>query len=195
MHNKCHTLELSRNHLPHPQSVEKLSSTKLVPGAKNVGDCCSRRFNDKIGLSLKMELGNSKTVLVQIFFVNSASELQSWNLVGICIWICQTSQTLSKMKHLLIHPWICFSSGFAISVPLCIQLLKPETWVISKSLHPSLLFFFNLKKYLFIYLFLAALGLHCCAWAFSRCGEQGLLFVAVRGLLIAVASLVVEHGL
>ena len=31
--------------------------------------------------------------------------------------------------------------------------------------------------------------------AFSSCGEQGLLFVAVRGLLTAVASLVVEHGL
>ena len=27
------------------------------------------------------------------------------------------------------------------------------------------------------------------------CGEWGLLFVAVRGLLIVVASLVVEHGL
>ena len=45
------------------------------------------------------------------------------------------------------------------------------------------------------YLFLAALGLSCCTWAFSSCGERGLLFVAVRGLLIAVASLVVEHGL
>ena len=30
--------------------------------------------------------------------------------------------------------------------------------------------------------------------AFSSCGEQGLLFVAVHGLLIAVASLV-EHRL
>ena len=30
---------------------------------------------------------------------------------------------------------------------------------------------------------------------FSSCGERGLLFVAVRGLLIAVASLVAEHGL
>ena len=49
--------------------------------------------------------------------------------------------------------------------------------------------------YLFIYLFLAALGLRCCAWAFPSCGEQGLLFVAVGGRLIAVASLVVEHGL
>ena len=44
------------------------------------------------------------------------------------------------------------------------------------------------------YLFLAVLGLRCCARAFSSCSERGLLFVAVHGLLIAVASLVVEHG-
>ena len=42
---------------------------------------------------------------------------------------------------------------------------------------------------------MAALGLHCCARAFSSCGAQGLLFVAVHGLLIVVASLVVEHRL
>ena len=48
---------------------------------------------------------------------------------------------------------------------------------------------------LFIYLFLAALGLRCCARAFSSCSERGLLFVAVRRLLIAVASLNAEHGL
>ena len=35
---------------------------------------------------------------------------------------------------------------------------------------------------------MAALGLCCCLWAFSSCGEQGLLFVVVLGLLIAVAS-------
>ena len=40
---------------------------------------------------------------------------------------------------------------------------------------------------------MAALGLRCCAQAFSSCGEQGLLFVAMCGLLIAVASLVAEH--
>ena len=51
----------------------------------------------------------------------------------------------------------------------------------------GLFFFINL---FFIYLFLAALGLHCCEQAFSSCGELGLLFIAVRGLLIAVASLV-----
>ena len=42
---------------------------------------------------------------------------------------------------------------------------------------------------------MAALALPCCLRAFSSCGERGLLLVAVRGLLIAVASLVAEHGL
>ena len=42
---------------------------------------------------------------------------------------------------------------------------------------------------------MAALGLHCCAQAFSSCGERGLLFIAVHGLLISVASLVAEHRL
>ena len=27
---------------------------------------------------------------------------------------------------------------------------------------------------------MAALGLRCCAWAFSSCGERGLLFVVVQ---------------
>ena len=50
--------------------------------------------------------------------------------------------------------------------------------------------------YLFIYyLFLAALGLCCYARAFSSRGEWGLLFIAVCGLLIAVVSLIAEHGL
>ena len=49
--------------------------------------------------------------------------------------------------------------------------------------------------YVFIYLFLAALGLRCCTQAFFSCIKWGLLFVVVRGLLILVASLVAEHGL
>ena len=48
---------------------------------------------------------------------------------------------------------------------------------------------------LFIFYFLAVLGLRCCTRAFSSCGERGLLFVVVRGLLIAVASPVAEHRL
>ena len=52
-------------------------------------------------------------------------------------------------------------------------------------------FFF---KFIYLFLFWAALGLRCCTRALSSCGEQGLLSVVVRGLLIAVASLV-EPGL
>ena len=55
--------------------------------------------------------------------------------------------------------------------------------------------FFLFLKNKFMYLILAVLGLRCCAWAFSSCSEWGLLFIAVRGLLTVVASLVAEHGL
>ena len=61
-----------------------------------------------------------------------------------------------------------------------------------------LYYFIFFSKVLFIYylfIFLAALGLRYCARAFSGCSERGLLFIVVRRLLIAVASLVVEHGL
>ena len=51
------------------------------------------------------------------------------------------------------------------------------------------MFFFK-----FNYLFLTALGLHCCAQAFCSCSERGLLFVMVRRFLIAVASLVASMG-
>ena len=47
----------------------------------------------------------------------------------------------------------------------------------------------------FFILPLAVVGLHCCTRAFSSCGELGALFVAMRGLLIVVASLVAENRL
>ena len=53
------------------------------------------------------------------------------------------------------------------------------------------IFFFK-----FIYLlFVAVLGLRFCVRAFSSCGEQGPLFIAVRGPLTVAASLVAEHKL
>ena len=48
---------------------------------------------------------------------------------------------------------------------------------------------------LFIYLFLAVLGLRFCARAFSSCGKRGPLFITVRGPLTITASLVAEHRL
>ena len=71
-------------------------------------------------------------------------------------------------------------------------------WVCVYIYLSSVIFFF-FKESLLFFCFCrgqgAALGLHCCVRAFSSCSEQGLPFVAVRGLLIAVASLVAEHRL
>ena len=54
---------------------------------------------------------------------------------------------------------------------------------------------FKITSQIFIYLFIsgcAGSSLLCIGFL---CGEWGLLFLAVRGLLIAVASLLGEHGL
>ena len=49
---------------------------------------------------------------------------------------------------------------------------------------------------LFVYLFIyGCVGSPLLRAGFLSCGERGLLFVVVRGLLIAVASLVADHGL
>ena len=51
-----------------------------------------------------------------------------------------------------------------------------------------------LKINYFIYV-LTSLALDCCMWALSSCGERGLLFIAMHGLLILVTSLTVEPRL
>ena len=56
--------------------------------------------------------------------------------------------------------------------------------------------FYKTETFCFLNLFMfGCTGSFLLAPAFSSCGEQGLLFAAVCGLLIAVASLVAEHGL
>ena len=44
-------------------------------------------------------------------------------------------------------------------------------------------------------LFMTVLDLCCYVWAFSSFSEQGLLCIAMCGLLIAVTSQVAEHRL
>ena len=57
------------------------------------------------------------------------------------------------------------------------------------------IYFLNVMIHLFIYLFLAVLGLRFCARAFSSCGKWGPLFIAVHRPLTIAASLVAEHKL
>ena len=69
------------------------------------------------------------------------------------------------------------------------MVLPPSSIPPAKRFPAIIIIFLNL-----FYLFLAVLGLCCCVRAFSSC-ERGLLVLEVRRLLIAVASLVVEHRL
>ena len=79
---------------------------------------------------------------------------------------------------------------FMCLLVICISSLEKRLF---KSF--ALFFFFKFLKFLFIYLFLAALGLRFCARAFSSCGKRGPLFIVVRGPLTIVASPVAEHRL
>ena len=69
------------------------------------------------------------------------------------------------------------------------DLNSPDHWTTTEVPTPLSLLLF---VYLFIFSCVGSLLLHV---AFSSCGEWGLLSIAVRGLLTAVASLVAEHGL
>ena len=46
MYNKCRALESSPKPFPLPESLEKLSSMKPLPGAKNIGNCCLKRYTE-----------------------------------------------------------------------------------------------------------------------------------------------------
>ena len=58
-----------------------------------------------------------------------------------------------------------------------------------------LLLFFFFKFYLFIYLFLAVLGLRFLCEGFLQLRQVGALFITVRGPLTIAASPVAEHRL
>ena len=75
--------------------------------------------------------------------------------------------------------------------PLTGSVILVASLTHSEPCFPIFFFFLNL----FIYLFLAVLGLRFCARAFSSCGKRWPLFIAVRGPLTVAASPVAEHRL
>jgi len=70
------------------------------------------------------------------------------------------------------NPWAVILSSLVVGKGQCF-LPHVNFGIIS-----FIFFFFN------DYLFLVSLGLHWCTWALSSCSEQGLLFLAIHGLLI-----------
>ena len=78
-----------------------------------------------------------------------------------------------------------------MSVHFINMILTTQTYFI-QILYKYDIIFLN---YLFIYLFLAVLGLRFCARAFSSCGKRGPLLIVMRGPLSVAASPVAEHRL
>ena len=97
---------------------------------------------------------------------------------------------LILIKHL--EQWLTLKYTFSVCyhqhLSSQVSILGGAVWPGPKENKPVIV-----STILFIHLFWAVLGLPCYTQAFSSCGEWGLLFVAIRGLLIAVASLVAEH--
>ena len=79
------------------------------------------------------------------------------------------------------------------------DIRKPPTLIIFFSISSCIsnrLVIYRYINYLFVCVFIfGCMGSSLLARAFSSCGERGLLFIVVRGLLIAVASPVAEHRL
>ena len=65
--------------------------------------------------------------------------------------------------------------------------------LVTQMLYFTVIFFKGTLLFLLIFFWLH--WVFIAVQAFSSCGERGLLFVVVRGLLIVVASLVAERGL
>ena len=81
------------------------------------------------------------------------------------------------------------------ALPFLHYLCYSNTFIMCHLFIYLFIYVFIFNKFIYLYLVLAVLGLRCCTWAFSSCSERGLLFVVAHGFLIAVASLVAEHGL
>ena len=121
-----------------------------------------------------------------------------WDLVCVRWFSIISSHFLNSLAEYKIIEWrssLPWLSGFLthFSIVSALQCSYWEVWCYS-------FFFFKLFTQgnvfdSFIYLFMAVLDLRFCARAFSSCGEQGPLFIAVRGPLTVAASLVAEHRL
>ena len=99
--------------------------------------------------------------------------------------------------HIWNHRWLWkppFFHVLPLQLPLERYSIRQSHFRSSEPLgkEEKLFYFFNWLINLFI---LVVLGLHFCARAFSSCGKQGPLFIAVHGPFTVVASLVAEHSL
>ena len=131
-----------------------------------------------------------------------------YSFLPVCDMLFNFFNSLSKNRILILMK-SNFCKCFMVGACMCssIEIFANPKWFLSEVTFTPLpcahsprrglqqcleIFFFFL---IFIYLFMAVLGLRFCARAFSSCGKRGPLFIAVRGPLTIAASLVVEHRL
>ena len=109
------------------------------------------------------------------------------------------SFTLTRGKVSLLH--FSHSNRYMINhvVLICISLMindNEHLFMYLLTTHTSSLVKCLLTSFThFLFFIFGCIGSSLRCAGFLWCGEPGLLFVAVRRLLLAVASLVVEHGL
>ena len=163
--------------LLHAQVGEPLGERQLhkVPWLPFIGQCN----------------GGSVTYLA---FKNRDAKQVSTLFQSLCSLHCTTLQRLSVPSTGHEGPFNWWGSQHQRST-LYFKWTKPD--LVQRDFNSGYvlsIFFFNFFN-VFIYLFMAVLGLRFCARAFSNCGKRGPLFIAVRGPLTVAASLVAEHRL
>ena len=126
------------------------------------------------------------------------------------LWLEPLITPVSLLRIFLnLELYIHFSDSEILSLPLSFSVLSPFPLPFGRGFPTCLVFWKNSCFVLFlnypyltfavaftfnffffsVFLFLAALSLHRCVWAFSSCGAQGLLFPVVASLAGACRAL------
>ena len=118
--------------------------------------------------------------------------------------VCGFSSTTAELSNSKLRSWICdqqnlkyLPSGHLLKTFANAWFGKipryPVTFEVCKEGHfLTDIFCISLFTYVYLYVFLAELGLCFCTQAFFSCSKWGLLFLVVHGLLTLAASLVAD---
>ena len=103
------------------------------------------------------------------------------------------SELVQTTRSSCFERWLASGSQNFVLMKMCLCMLHKHPRMSTS----SSFFFFKANHWVFLVFlsfFMALLGLRFCVRAFSSCSKWGPLFIAVRGPLTIVASLVAEQG-